>query len=116
VSFLYVGDDMAQPWAEWFYKSKAWTDCRDAYFISQHGICERCPGAGKTVHHKIVLTPENINDPSITLNWEHLELLCQDCHNKEHHGSDEEVIREGLMFDENGDLVRNVAGGLYREY
>lgn len=97
-----------KPFAEKFYKSKAWRNCRDAYFISRHGLCERCPQPGKIVHHKILLTPNNINDPNITLNWEHLELVCQDCHNKEHHGSDDGVMREGLMFDANGDLIRSV--------
>lgn len=93
-----------------FYKSKAWQDCREAYIQSVHGLCERCLSKGlyipgKIVHHKILLTPENINNPDICLNWENLELLCQDCHNKEHHAG-EGVTAEGLMFDENGDLVK----------
>lgn len=96
-----------KPFAKKFYKSTAWRQCRDAYFISQHGICERCNDPGKIVHHLIVLTPENINDPNITLNFELLELLCQDCHNKEHHG-ESVVLAEGLMFDEDGNLVRRV--------
>ncbi len=90
--------------AEKFYKSKAWRKCRDAFFVFKHGLCERCGDPGKIVHHRIELTPDNINDPDITLNWELLELTCQDCHNKEHHSSD--VVAEGLMFDANGDLVR----------
>lgn len=32
------------------------------------------------MHHKIPLTPENVTDPDITLNWENLQLLCRDCH------------------------------------
>ena len=36
---------MAQPWAEWFYLSKAWTDCRLAFMASKFFICERCGGA-----------------------------------------------------------------------
>lgn len=56
------------------------------------------------VHHKTELTPENINDPEITLGWQNLELLCLECHNKEH-GNAEEVVRDGLKFDERGDLV-----------
>lgn len=36
------------------------------------------------MHHKKHLTPKNINDPEITLNWDNLELLCLDCHQKEH--------------------------------
>lgn len=39
---------------------------------------------GDQVHHKKHLTPKNINDPEITLNWDNLELLCLDCHRKEH--------------------------------
>lgn len=32
------------------------------------------------VHHKIHITPENITDPSITLDFNNMELLCRDCH------------------------------------
>lgn len=59
---------------------------------------------GDEVHHKVYLTPDNINDPETTLSWDNLELLCAACHSKEHnekHG----VLREDVMFDENGDLV-----------
>lgn len=94
-----------QWWAKTFYKSSAWKKCRDAYFKLRHGFCERCPEAGKIVHHKIWLTPDNISDPSVSLNHDHLELLCQDCHNKEHHSSAGDVVAEGLMFDEQGNLV-----------
>lgn len=40
--------------------------------------------AGVSVHHKIVLTPENINDPTVTLNWDNLVLLCDKCHKAQH--------------------------------
>jgi 5-methylcytosine-specific restriction endonuclease McrA len=95
---------VAKPFAEKFYKSKAWQRCRASYIASVFGICERCGGPGLIVHHKIMLTPENINNPDVTLNWEHLELLCLDCHNREH-GNPEDVVRDGLKFDERGDLV-----------
>lgn len=90
-------------WAEKFYKSKAWQECRQAYFIYRHGICERCGRPGEIVHHKVYLTPENINDPNIILSFDNLELLCQDCHNKEH--SAKLPVAGGLAFDENGDLI-----------
>lgn len=90
-------------WARWFYKSKAWRRCRDAYFHARHGLCERCGAGGKIVHHKVHLTPENIHDPNVALNWDNFELVCQDCHNKEHHSSD--VTADGLMFDEDGNLI-----------
>ena len=39
---------------------------------------------GIIVHHKIELTPDNINDPHIALSFDNLELLCEDHHNKQH--------------------------------
>lgn len=72
---------------------------------SKHWLCERCGGAAKIAHHKTWLNKDNINNPDITLNWDNLEALCQDCHNKEHN-SNKEAVQEGLMFDENGDLIQ----------
>ncbi len=92
-----------KPWAKKFYKSKAWEKCRAAYIIKVHGFCERCDKPGKIVHHKTWLTPQNINDPNVTLNHNNLEFVCQDCHNEEHHGG--ETAASGLIFDENGDLI-----------
>lgn len=96
---------MAKEWARSFYHSRAWRQCRDAYFISKHGLCERCGAPGKIVHHKIYITPKNIDDPDITLNFDNLELLCQECHNREHFEK-HSPLREGLMFDEYGNLVK----------
>lgn len=78
-----------RPYATAFYKSKAWAKCREAYASSVGGLCERCAKAGRItpgviVHHKNHITPDNINDPGITLNWDNLELLCRDCHADEH--------------------------------
>lgn len=70
--------------AKRFYLSAAWRRTRDAYFRYRCGICERCGAAGDIVHHKAHLTPANINDPRVALSFDNLELLCQDCHNKEH--------------------------------
>lgn len=75
--------------AKAFYKSKAWHDCREAYMHSVGYLCENCRRkgilkTGDTVHHKVHLTPENIKDPSVTLNWENLELVCRDCHAEIH--------------------------------
>ncbi|MDL2318495.1 HNH endonuclease [Eubacteriales bacterium OttesenSCG-928-A19] len=70
---------MAQPWASRFYRSKQWQGCRNAYFTEQHGICEVCGEPGTVVHHLTPLTPENINDPMISLSWENLQLLCCPC-------------------------------------
>jgi len=50
----------------------------------------------------VQLTPANIGDPNVTLAWDNLEYLCQECHNREHGGAS---TAEGLVFDINGDLV-----------
>lgn len=72
-------------WARSFYLSKSWEDTRNAYMLSQHRVCERCGEPAKICHHKTWLTPKNIRDAYITLGWDNLEALCQDCHNREHH-------------------------------
>jgi hypothetical protein len=101
---------MAQDFAKKFYKSKLWKDCRQAYISSVHGLCERCSNRGKVkpgfiLHHKVLLTANNINNPEITLNHELLEFVCLECHNSLH-GNTDDYIRHGLMFDENGDVVQ----------
>jgi predicted kinase len=72
-----------------FYASQAWTQLR-LRLINERGItCEHC---GQSVtktkdligHHKVELTPENVHDHLISLNPELIELICFDCHNKEH--------------------------------
>lgn len=80
---------MARDFAKSFYRSKEWERCRDGYIRSVGGLCEECLKhgiyrAGDTVHHKVHLTPENIHDPSVSLAWDNLKLLCRDCHAKEH--------------------------------
>ena len=52
-------------------------------------MCEECKRNGKLtpaqeVHHKIKLTPANVNNPEISLNWKNLEALCKDCHLNKH--------------------------------
>lgn len=82
---------MAREFAKKFYRSDAWRRTREAYYKYQCGICERCGAAGDIVHHKKYLTPQNINDPHVALDFKNLELLCQDCHNKEHFEKTNEV-------------------------
>ena len=72
-----------------FYMSWPWIKCARAYKASKGGLCERCWSKGlivpgEEVHHKVRLTPENISDPSISLSWDNLELLCKNCHLEEH--------------------------------
>ena len=68
-----------------FYSSKAWQRTRSAYKKSVGGLCEVCYArgiykAGEIVHHKIHISPQNINDPNITLDWSNLQLVCRECH------------------------------------
>lgn len=53
------------------------------------------------VHHRKYITPRNIHDRNITLNWANLELLCQDCHNKEHSSKQ----NKRYAFDANGNII-----------
>lgn len=80
---------MAKEFAKTFYRSKVWQRCRNAYAKSVGGLCERCLACGiytpgEIVHHKREITADNIGDPSITLDWGNLELVCRDCHGMEH--------------------------------
>ena len=103
---------MAREFARKFYGSRAWKECRASYILSVNGLCERCLKAGKyvpgdEVHHKIYLSPDNINNPDITLSFENLELLCSSCHSIEHNRKYKEIVREGLKFDDLGNLVKD---------
>ena len=76
-------------WAASFYKSKAWQTCRAAYLEQQGGLCEDCLAKGiytpaEIVHHIVELTPENINDPEISLSFSNLKAVCRECHAVEH--------------------------------
>lgn len=81
VPFFYT----MKQFAEKFYASQAWKDCRKAYKKSVGGLCERCLKQGiftpgEIVHHKVHLDDQNINDPMISLNWNNLQLVCRECH------------------------------------
>lgn len=88
-------------YAESFYLSKSWRSTRNAYYKSKCGLCERCGRAGDIVHHKKYITPKNIRDPQVTLNWANLELLCQDCHNKQHTSKS----NKRYLVDKNGNIL-----------
>ena len=52
---------------------------------------------GYIVHHKSYIDMNNIYNPDITINFDNLELLCIDCHNKEHFSNN--------MFNADGELI-----------
>lgn len=96
---------MARDFAKPFYHSPEWKKAQRLYIKQAGGLCERClqrgiitPGV--IVHHKIHLTPENIMDPSITLDPNNLQLLCRNCHADVHKGYDTRY-----KFDEMGRLI-----------
>ncbi len=93
-------------WARWFYESLTWRKTSRDYIDSVSGLCERCstddnPVPAVICHHRVWLAPNNINDPDITLNWDNLEALCMDCHNKEHKRKEPKRYR----FDECGRIL-----------
>lgn len=88
-----------------FYGTIAWKECREAYKKRAQGLCERCLKAGiytpgEIVHHKIELTAENVADPSISLNFDNLELLC-----REHHAAAHKAAPRRYVFDEMGRIL-----------
>ena len=97
-----------------FYNTKSWIDCRNGYFKLHYGLCELCERPGEEVHHRIFLTPENINDTSISLDHENLQLLCKSCHNAAHNKAYDMYRKNnmknpmtagGLCWDESGNLI-----------
>ena len=68
--------------------------------MSVNGLCERCGAIGIEVHHKDRLSIDNVTDTSISLNQDNLELLCRDCHNKEH-----KRFSKDKIFDKDGNII-----------
>ena len=96
-------------YAEKFYKSKTWQKTRTAYVSYRRGLCDRCLARGmyvpgEIVHHKVHITPQNITDPTVTLNFDNLELVCRNCHAELHsnkEGARFTLDREGrVVFDD----------------
>lgn len=95
---------MAREFSRAFYKRKAWKKCREYIYNKYHGLCVECGKPGEEVHHITWLSPDNIDDASITLGEENLILLCRDCHMKKHRKK--ETTKSGLIFNENGELIQ----------
>ena len=87
-----------------FYWTKEWRKTAALYMESRGHICERCGRLAHIIHHRQYVTPENVNDTDITLNWDNLEALCMECHNIEHCAG--ESVADGLRFNESGDIVK----------
>lgn len=92
---------MARDFAYSFYNSTEWKKCRESYAKSKRYLCEDCLSKGlytpgEIVHHIINLTPENINDPSVTMNFSNLRLVCRKCHGEEHAQRDRRYVIDEL--------------------
>ena len=85
-----------------FYRSVAWQQTRQAYGDAMGWLCERCRARGviqrgSIVHHKRYLGMDPAMETALA--WDNLELLCLDCHNREHMGGEPEVR---VNFDASG--------------
>jgi len=73
-------------------------------------MCERCRKRGLIVtdglevHHKVRITPQNIHDAHITLDFANLELLCREHHLEEHRHDQGRDARRWAV-DEFGQIV-----------
>lgn len=72
-----------------FYASQEWITLRLLLINERGNKCEHCKGIiprsrDLIGHHMIELTPENVHDRNISLNPDKIEIICFDCHNKEH--------------------------------
>lgn len=71
------------------------------------GMCEEChKKMGHIVHHTILLTKSNINNPDIALNHKLMKYVCKGCHDEyEGHGNGHAKIRPLCIFDEQGQPI-----------
>lgn len=102
---------MAREFTSGFYNTTAWKNCREEYKRMRGYLCEDCLAKGIytpgiIVHHIEELTPLNIENPEVTLNFGNLRLLCRECHAKEHEAL-YRARRHGQRFtvDENGNVA-----------
>ena len=74
---------------ERFYTTRTWRSCRASFLKERGGLCEICLSKGLIVpavhvHHKTPITPDNLDDPMITLDHSNLMALCEECHQDQH--------------------------------
>jgi|GEM_PF-392900 len=91
-----------------FYKSDVlWHKMREEVILRAKERCEVCGKPGTKVHHKIHLTLDNVDDPSIALNLDNLLLLCKECHNKMH-GRFNGILPKYKWNDDDDDVLIEV--------
>ncbi len=101
---------MAKGFSYRFYHSTAWEQAREMALQRDAYLCQHCLTHGRAtpavmVHHIVELTPANINNPNINTNLNNLVSLCDTCHKKVHGWIRQGSTRQGLMFDEDGNLI-----------
>lgn len=102
---------MAKPFSYAFYHSRTWERAREDALKRDNYLCQRCFKAGDItpaamVHHITELTPANISDPEISCGLSNLVSLCDRCHKVMHGWARGSATREGLAFDDDGNLIR----------
>ena len=90
-----------------FYNSQAWKRTAAAYARSQRYLCELCRdqglfSPGEIVHHKIFINERNITDPSVSLNWDNLQLVCRKHHAELHNNKNNQ---KRYFIDELGNVI-----------
>lgn len=94
---------MARQFSKQFYTSTQWEKTRLATLAKAYGMCEVCCSKPAViVHHILMLTPERITHPEITLGQDNLIAVCLQCHNAIHEETG--ATAPGLGFDANGNL------------
>ena len=90
-----------------FYHSSLWTKARQHKLEISRGICERCGGVSLEVHHKVPLEDENVDNPTVAIRMNDLELLCSSCHDAVRHES--RGVRQDIAFMVEGDVIKRNA-------
>lgn len=102
---------MAKEFARQFYNSRLWKRTRKTYITIRQsvdgGLCEECQSAlGYIVHHRQELTEKNITDMGIAIDFNNLELVCKECHDKfDGHGVNNKAKPSGYLWTEDGQPI-----------
>lgn len=115
---------MAQEFSKKFYNSAQWERCRSQYLITPikrpfgvvpPGLCERCYEMGlfsiaTIVHHRRHITPANVNDPNVTIDFDNLQRLCPKCHAEVHSGNSKPrvIFRDGEPVKAKDESMRSL--------
>lgn len=72
-----------------FYTSRTWRKFREVVITESGGMCSKCnrvyPDTSQLeVHHKKYLKNDDYNKPELAYNLANVEVICHECHNKEH--------------------------------